>query len=137
RPGPVDLDEPLRLAESAQKMGLGHVVITSVARDDLKDGGATQFARVLKALKELVPHISTEVLVPDFLGSIKNLQIVTDKSPTIFNHNLETVQRLTKKIRSGAEYERSLMVIKEAKRLNKSMRTKSGLMLGLGENDDE
>lgn len=137
RPGPVDLDEPLRLAESALKMGLRHVVITSVARDDLKDGGATQFARVLKALKKLVPNISTEVLVPDFLGSTTNLQIVTDQSPAIFNHNLETVERLTKRIRSGAEYERSLMVIKEAKRLNKNMRTKSGLMLGLGENDDE
>lgn len=137
RPGPVDLDEPLRLAESAIKMGLRHVVITSVARDDLPDGGATQFARCLSTLKTRAPKLSTEVLVPDFLGSVSNLQIVTDQSPTIFNHNLETVRRITPKIRSGAQYDRSLRVLSNAKSLNACMKTKSGLMLGLGEDDDE
>ncbi|HXW60794.1 MAG TPA: lipoyl synthase [Myxococcota bacterium] len=137
RPGPVDLDEPLRLALSAQKMGLKHVVITSVARDDLPDGGALQFARCLKMLKSVAQSTTTEVLVPDFLGSMANLQIVIDEEPTIFNHNLETVRRLTPRIRSGAQYDRSLKVLEHAKLLKPHIRTKSGLMLGLGEEDNE
>lgn len=137
RPGPVDLNEPERLVRSALKMELKHVVITSVARDDLPDGGARQFARCLKALRELAPHMTTEVLVPDFFGLTDNLKIVTDEAPHIFNHNIETVQRLTPKIRSGAQYERSLELLKNAKLENSAMLTKSGIMLGLGEEDHE
>lgn len=137
RPKPVDLDEPMRLVKAAKEMQLKHVVITSVARDDLADGGAKQFARSLECLRENLAHVTTEVLVPDFLGKSELLKIVVDKKPNIFNHNLETVRRLTKKIRSGARYERSLNVLAEVKRLNPSIKTKSGLMLGLGEEDSE
>jgi lipoic acid synthetase len=137
RPGPVDLDEPLRLAKTAIKMNLKHVVITSVARDDLTDGGATQFARCLKQLHKLAPSITIEVLVPDFFGSKGNVAIVLEQKPTIFNHNVETVRRLTPKIRSGAQYERSLTLLKDVKALDPYVKTKSGIMLGLGEDDDE
>ena len=137
RPNPVDLDEADRLVQSALAMNLKHVVITSVARDDLPDGGASQFARCITALREKAPHMSVEVLVPDFLGNEENLFVVTSLSPTIFNHNLETVRRLTPKIRSGARYDRSLMLLKKAKEQNPKILTKSGLMLGLGEEDDE
>ncbi len=137
RPGPVDLNEPERLAKTALAMNLKHVVITSVARDDLADGGAHQFARCLAMLSRMAPSMTTEVLVPDFLGSLDNLKIVTDQKPTIFNHNIETVRRLTPKIRSGAQYDRSLQLLKDAKAVEPSMKTKSGIMLGLGETDDE
>lgn len=137
RPNPVDLDEPMRLVKSAMEMDLKHVVITSVARDDLKDGGASQFARCLMALKEHAPHMSTEVLVPDFLGEPEVLRIVTKERPHIFNHNMETIERLTPKIRSGAQYRRSLKILKMAKEQEPEMMTKSGVMLGLGESDDE
>lgn len=137
RPGPVDLNEPERLAKTAINMGLKHVVITSVARDDLADGGARQFARCLSVLKNLAPHMTTEVLVPDFFGAIESLKIVIDQRPHIFNHNIETVRRLTPKIRSGAQYERSLALLKDAKHLDPAIKTKSGIMLGLGEEDHE
>lgn len=137
RPGPVDLNEPERLAKTAITMGLKHVVITSVARDDLADGGAHQFARCLATLKERAPSMTTEVLVPDFFGSVENLKIVIDKKPNIFNHNIETSRRLTPKIRSGAQYDRSLQLLKDAKALDPTVKTKSGIMVGLGEDDDE
>lgn len=137
RPNPVDLNEPERLVNTAIKMKLKHVVITSVARDDLDDGGAHQFARCLQSLHLHAPQMTTEVLVPDFFGSITNLRIVTEQHPTIFNHNVETVRRLTPKIRSGAQYDRSLTLLKDAKKENPAMFTKSGIMLGLGEEDDE
>jgi lipoyl synthase len=137
RPNPVDLNEPERLLKSAIEMDLRHVVITSVARDDLKDGGANQFARCLTSLKQEAPHMTTEVLVPDFLGNLANLKIVVDAKPDIFNHNLETVRRLTPKIRSGGIYDRSLMLLKNVKELSPSMIVKSGIMLGLGEEDHE
>lgn len=137
RPNPVDLDEPERLVNAAVQMGLSHVVITSVARDDLPDGGAQQFARCLAALKKALPRVSTEVLVPDFQGNNDSLQIVTALSPNIFNHNLETIKRLTPKIRSGAQYDRSLNLLKTAKKQNPQMAIKSGLMLGLGETEEE
>lgn len=137
RPLPVDLDEPRRLAEAAALMGLSHVVITSVARDDLDDGGARQFVRCLEAVRERLPEASLEVLVPDFHGDRGNVALVTAAAPEVFNHNLETVSRLTKKIRSGAQYGRSLAVLAMAKELRPQMRTKSGVMLGLGERDDE
>ncbi len=137
RPLPVDLDEPARLAEAAALMGLRHVVITSVARDDLADGGARQFARCITAVKEKIPGATLEVLVPDFHGDRDSVETVTDAGPEVFNHNLETVSRLTRKIRSGAQYARSLAVLEMAKALRPEMRTKSGVMLGLGETDDE
>jgi lipoyl synthase len=137
RPSPVDLTEPARLVKASTIMKLKHVVITSVARDDLPDGGAKQFARCLKALRENSPHVTTEVLVPDFNGSFENLSIVINESPNIFNHNIETVRRLTPKIRSGAQYDRSLALLKAAKLKNPSLTIKSGIMLGLGEEDHE
>lgn len=137
RPSPVDLDEPMRLVNAAKKMRLAHVVITSVARDDLPDGGALQFARCLSALKTELPHVSLEVLVPDFLGNEESMMEVISMSPNIFNHNLETIRRLTPRIRSGAKYDRSLALLEFAKRKNAKMATKSGLMLGLGETEDE
>lgn len=137
RPLPVDLDEPARLAEAAELMGLKHVVITSVARDDLADGGARQFARCITAVKERIPGVTLEVLVPDFRGDREGVRTVSDAGPEVFNHNIETVSRLTRKIRSGAQYARSLAVLEMAKELRPEMRTKSGIMLGLGETDDE
>lgn len=137
RPGPVDLNEPERLAKSAISMNLKHVVITSVARDDLEDGGAKQFARCLQALRHKAPHMTTEVLVPDFNGRVEDLKIVTDEEPTIFNHNLETVRRLTPRIRSGAQYDRSLRLLAMVKEQKPTIKTKSGIMLGLGEEDHE
>jgi lipoic acid synthetase len=137
RPNPVDLDEPQRLADAAAEMGIGHVVITSVARDDLPDGGAQQFARCIRAVKTRIPDASVEVLVPDFRGDEKSVGIVLDAGPEVFNHNLETVQRLTPKIRSGAVYHRTLEVLATAKALRPQTLTKSGIMLGLGEVDHE
>ncbi len=137
RPGPVDLDEPLRLAEASELMGLRHVVITSVARDDLRDGGANQFVRCIVEVKKRVPGASVEVLVPDFQGQHAPIHAVVDAGCDVFNHNLETVERLTRKIRSSAKYDRSLAVLAEAKRHDPIVMTKSGLMLGLGETDDE
>lgn len=137
RPSPVDLNEPERLVTTALKMELKHVVITSVARDDLDDGGALQFARCLHELKRRAPAVTTEVLVPDFFGDVNNLKIVIDARPDIFNHNIETVRRLTPKIRSGAVYERSLKLLQDAKNLSTEIKTKSGIMLGLGEEDHE
>lgn len=136
-PLPTDLDEPERLADAVELMGLTHVVITSVARDDLEDGGARQFARCLRAVKARVPGATLEVLVPDFHAREESIRAVLDESPAVFNHNLETSERLTPKIRSGAVYRRSLEVLAIAKRLRPDIRTKTGVMLGLGETDDE
>jgi lipoyl synthase len=136
-PRPVDLDEPERLADAVELMGLTHVVITSVARDDLEDGGARHFARCLRAVRARVPAATLEVLVPDFSGQEGSIRVVLDESPAVFNHNLETSERLTPKIRSGASYQRSLEVLAVAKRLRPDIRTKTGIMLGLGESDDE
>ncbi len=146
-PNAVDLDEPDRLAEAAVLMGLKHVVITSVARDDLDDGGARHFARCLRAVRAQLPTATLEVLVPDFLGSEASITTVLDallegvgpggQKTAVFNHNVETCERLTPKIRSGAVYRRSLAVLQAAKRLRPEVRTKTGMMLGLGETDDE
>lgn len=134
---PVDLDEPEKILKAIILMDLKHVVITSVARDDLEDGGALQFALCLKAIKKNLPHVTLEVLVPDFLAKKELIKIVTDENPDIFNHNLETIERLTPKVRSKAKYLRSLLVLKTAHELNKNMAIKSGLMLGLGETNEE
>ncbi len=142
RPNPVDLDEPERMAEASALMGLKHVVITSVARDDLDDGGARHFARCLRAVRARLPDVTLEVLTPDFLGSQDSISTVLEAlleggKPAVFNHNVETSERLTPKIRSGAVYRRSLEVLQTAKRLRPEVRTKTGMMLGLGETDDE
>lgn len=130
-PLPPDPEEPERIAKSARKLGLDYVVVTSVARDDLADGGASQFAAVIT---QLYP-IKVEVLIPDFLGSKEALKTVLDANPYVLNHNLETVPRLYAKIRPQADYLRSLNVLKTAK--NGGLYTKSGLMVGLGEAKDE
>lgn len=141
-PNAVDLDEPARLAEAAALMQLKHVVITSVARDDLEDGGARHFARCLHAVRGALPQATLEVLVPDFQGNEASIVTVLDallatNPRAVFNHNVETCERLTPKIRSGAVYRRSLTVLQTAKRLRPEVRTKTGIMLGLGETDDE
>ena len=140
-PKPVDAAEPENIAKAARLLKLRHVVITSVTRDDLLDGGAGQFARVIRALRGESPVPVIEVLTPDFGGSFDSLGVVVEAGPDIFNHNLETVPRLYKKVRPQAVYARSLAVLKEAKgiaaRTGQRMHTKSGIMVGLGETEDE
>lgn len=137
KPFPLEIDEPQRVAEATKRMKLKHVVITAVARDDLKDGGADHFARTIKAVRELNPGIVVEILVPDFNNEDWAIELVMNAKPDIFNHNLETVERLTPLVRSRAKYWRSLAVLKKAKELAPDVETKSGLMLGLGETEEE
>ncbi len=137
KPKTVEADEPRRLAEAAAAMKLGHVVITSVARDDLPDQGAGQFARCIAAVKGRLPGSSVEVLTPDFRNDEACLRTVLDAKPEVFNHNLETVRRLSPAVRPSARYDRSLAVLKAAGQLSADVMTKSGMMLGLGETDDE
>ena len=137
RPAPLDPQEPDGVARMTAALGLNFVVITAVTRDDLPDGGAGAFAAVLNALAQQVPNCGREVLIPDFQGSTSALAAVLAAEPHVLNHNLETVQRLTPRIRSGAKYQRSLEVLANSKRLRPDIATKSGLMLGLGEQDDE
>lgn len=134
---PVDLQEPQRLAETIQKMALKHAVLTSVTRDDLKDYGAEHFKNCLDYIKKLSPNITLEVLVPDFKNRYKSIEIVANSPIKIYNHNIETVKRLTPKIRSGAQYQQSLQTLKTAKEINPELKTKTGIMLGLGEELDE
>jgi lipoic acid synthetase len=133
----VDWDEPRRVAEAVAAMGLRHAVVTSVNRDDRKDGGATLFAMTIRAIREHVAGCAVEVLVPDFQGSLDALAIVMNERPDVFNHNTETVPRLYRQVRLGARYERSLELLAAAKLSSPSTPTKSGLMLGLGETRDE
>ncbi len=138
RPLPLEADEPTRVAEATRRMGLRHVVITAVARDDLADGGAEHFRRTIEAVRALNPGIVVEVLTPDFLDCEASILQVLEARPEIFNHNLETVRRLTPTVRHRATYDRSLSVLHNAKRLGgDTLLTKSGLMLGLGEHADE
>jgi lipoic acid synthetase len=130
-PLPPDPQEPARVAEAAARMGLHHVVITSVTRDDLPDGGAGQFALTIQIIRDRMPGTTVEVLVPDFRGSLSALDTVTAAGPDVFNHNVETVERLSNKVRAKADYNRSLAVLAWAKQ--RGMTTKSGLMVGLGE----
>jgi len=133
----VDYDEPRRVAEACAALGLKYAVVTSVNRDDRKDGGAELFAMVIRAIRERIAGCKVEVLVPDFQGSRDAMQIVMDAQPDVLNHNIETVPRLYRQVRLGARYARSLDMLAHAKRLHPSTPTKSGLMLGLGENIDE
>ncbi len=137
RPLAVDWEEPRRVAEAVQAMGLKHIVVTSVDRDELKDGGASLFAATIRWIYRLNPQVSIEVLTPDFKGDIEALKTVIDAKPTIFNHNVETVSRLYKKVRPQAIYIRSLKVLAASKQLNPEIPTKSGFMLGVGEEHDE
>jgi lipoic acid synthetase len=138
KPFALETDEPARVAEASRRMGLKHVVITAVARDDLKDGGAEHFGRTIAAVRALNPGIIIEVLTPDFNDHDASIEAVLAARPHIFNHNLETVRRLTPAVRSRATYDRSLSVLKKAKaKSNGRLHTKSGLMLGLGETENE
>ena len=136
-PPAPDPDEPRRIAEASGELGLKHVVVTSVTRDDLGDGGASHFARTVEALRKMNPQIIVEILIPDFQGSIEALKTVMDSDPNILNHNLETVPRLYPQIRPQAVYYRSIDLLQTAKALAPEVFTKSGLMLGLGEEREE
>lgn len=136
-PEPVDPQEPDRLARAAARLGLGHVVVTSVSRDDLPDGGAGHFAAVLGTLRQTLPEATLEVLIPDFGGDPDSLQTVLDARPDVLNHNLETVPELYAAIRPQAGYARSLELLARAKQAAPGGLTKSGLMLGLGETPDQ
>lgn len=136
-PTELDLQEPERVAEAAQQMNLAHCVVTSVARDDLKDGGASIFAETIKAIRRALPLCSVEVLIPDFMGNKESLKIVMDAKPDILNHNIETVARLSDQVRAKAKYERSLELLQRAKEMQPAIPTKSSIMLGLGEERDE
>src|SRR5689334_10287678 len=136
-PLPVDYDEPARVAEAVQQMGLKFAVITSVNRDDRADGGAELFALTIRAIRDRIPGCGVEVLIPDFQGSHEAVAIVMEAAPDVLNHNTETVPRLYRQVRLGARFERSLDVLQYAKRLAPAIPTKSGLMLGLGETVDE
>ncbi|MEF2243579.1 MULTISPECIES: lipoyl synthase [unclassified Paenibacillus] len=136
-PTELDLQEPERVAEAAEQMGLQHCVVTSVARDDLADGGASIFAATIRAIRKRMPFCRVEVLIPDFQGNWDALQIVMDANPDILNHNIETVERLSDRVRAKAKYERSLELLKRAKEMKPRIPTKSSIMLGVGEEWDE
>jgi lipoyl synthase len=140
-PGSIDSDEPERVAQAARELALEHAVVTSVNRDDLDDGGAAHFAATIRAIRRLNPRCTVEVLVPDFCGNWKALDAVLDESPEILNHNVETVPRLYRRVRPDARYEQSLELLARAHARRRdtasAMRTKSGLMVGLGESVEE
>jgi len=135
--GPPDPGEPFRVAEAAQSLGLRYVVVTSVTRDDLPDGGAAIFAATIRAIREKIPDVLVEVLIPDFQGCPESLLTVVDAHPDVLNHNIETVERLYPSVRPGAVYQRSLQLFRRAKGRDASLPIKSGLMLGLGERPEE
>ncbi len=136
-PAPLDLDEPVRLAEAVGRLELEHVVITSVDRDDLPNGGAELFAECIAAIRTRSPETSVEILIPDFKGSETALRIVVDAKPDILNHNLETIARLYRLARPGGRYPRALELLRRAKQMDPGMLTKSGVICGLGEEWDE
>jgi lipoic acid synthetase len=137
QPGPLDAGEPERVADAVAQLGLRHVVVTSVDRDDLPDGGAAHFAAVIRAIRDAAPETTIEVLTPDFLRKPGAAEIVVAARPDVFNHNLETVPRLYPSVRPGARYYQSLRLLDEVKRLDPSLFTKSGMMVGLGEERSE
>src|SRR5258708_27414055 len=134
---PPAADEPRSVAAAAKKMSLRHVVVTCVTRDDLDDGGARQFALTIQALRDALPDAAVEVLTSDFRGNFESVRTVVEAKPDYFNHNVETVPRLYDFVRPGSPFDRSLAVLREAKRVDPTIVTKSGLMLGLGERRDE
>ena len=137
KPAVPDEEEPEKIARAVEQIGLRHVVITSVTRDDLPDGGANHYAKTIKTIRMQNPACTIEVLIPDFKGSENALEIVLYEMPHILNHNLETVPRLYTDVRPGADYERSLSLLEKAKEINPELTTKSGLILGMGEELDE
>lgn len=136
-PTGLDKDEPDRVAEAVEKMGLSHVVVTSVARDDLPDGGASIFAETIVAIRRRMPECNVEVLIPDFGGDWNSLRLVLEASPAVLNHNVETVQRLSDRIRSKARYDRSLALLRTSKEIDPRIPTKSSIMVGVGEEYEE
>ncbi len=137
RPESLDTEEPKRVAEAVQTMGLRHAVVTSVNRDELPDGGARIFAETICAIRRLCRHTKVEVLIPDFQGNWQALRVVIEAAPDILNHNVETVPRLYKTMRPQAKYDRSLALLKRAKAMERGMPTKSGIMVGAGETPTE
>jgi len=135
--GPPDPEEPGRVAEAAEKMGLQYIVVTSVTRDDLPDGGATQFAESIREIRKRIPDARVEVLIPDFQGDPEALKIALNAGPDVLNHNMETVSRLYGTVRPQADYRRSLDLLQRSLELAPAIPTKSGIMLGLGEQKDE
>jgi lipoyl synthase len=136
-PTELDLQEPERVAESVSLMGLKHVVVTAVARDDLKDGGAAVFAETVRAIRKKNPFTSIEVLPSDMGGVLENLELLMDAKPDILNHNIETVRRLSDRVRARAKYDRSLEFLRRAKELQPNIPTKSSIMVGLGETKED
>ncbi|MEK8129606.1 lipoyl synthase [Paenibacillus filicis] len=136
-PTELDLQEPERVAEAAEQMGLRHVVVTSVARDDLKDGGASIFAATIRAIRQRMPLSGVEVLIPDFQGDEEALRTVLEAKPHILNHNVETVERMSDRVRARAKYRRSIELLERSKQIAPSIPTKSSIMLGVGETWDE
>jgi lipoic acid synthetase len=132
-PTELDLAEPERVAEASEQMGLQHVVVTSVARDDLADGGAHVFAETIKAIRRRLPLATIEVLIPDFMGNKEALKTVMDAKPDVLNHNIEAVRRLSDRVRARAKYERTLELLRRSKEMQPSIPTKSSLMIGVGE----
>ncbi len=137
KPDPLDNDEPRRVAETAKEMGLKHVVVTSVARDELADEGAGHFADTIRALREAIPGVIVEVLTPDFKGKRWCIKLVVDAHPDIYNHNIETVERLSPSVRPQARYGRTLELLQAVTNMDPTVYTKSGIMLGLGETHEE
>ena len=136
-PAPPDEAEPERVAQAVQKMGIHYVVITSVTRDDLPDGGASSFAETIRAIRAFNPKINIEVLIPDFKGDLRSLKAVLKECPEVLNHNIETISRLYPRVRPPADYKRSLNLLKRSKEDCPHIPTKSGFMLGLGETQEE
>ncbi|KZE54032.1 lipoyl synthase [Brevibacillus parabrevis] len=136
-PTELDVAEPERVAEAAEQMRLRHVVVTSVARDDLKDGGAQIFAETIRAIRRRLPFASVEVLIPDFQGNWDALKLVMDAKPDVLNHNIEAVRRLSDRVRARAKYDRTLELLKKAKEFQPNIPTKSSLMIGVGETLEE
>jgi lipoic acid synthetase len=137
KPGAVDLNEPFRVAEMVKEFGAKHIVITSVDRDDLADGGAMQFAKCIEEIRKLASDTTIEVLTPDFRNKKGAIEIVANAFPDVYNHNLETVPRLYQRIRPGARYYNSLRLLEKAKEINPKIFTKTGIMVGLGETKEE
>ena len=136
-PQPLDKDEPRKIALAIKQLELKHAVITSVTRDDLNDGGAQHFADVIKAIRDKCPNTTIEVLTPDFIGKKNALEIVIKAKPDVFNYNIETVRRLHKKIKIGSDYDNALFLHKMAKEIDNEIFTKSGIIAGMGETDEE
>lgn len=136
-PRGLDATEPLRLASAVQRLNLNHVVITSVNRDDLSDGGASQFVACIEETRKLSPHTTIEVLIPDLCGDWNALEKILQARPEVLNHNTETVPRLYRKVRPQGEYDRSLLLLQKTREISPKTYTKSGIMVGLGETDEE